>query len=59
MAKQTSPLALIIQRVSDDTDDDKNADVAGGGEGGTDILKRESREEGHEFTLEDHVSSSM
>jgi hypothetical protein len=52
-AKQTTtPLALIVQRVSDETDSNKNVAVAAGG-------KRELKDEGHELTLEDHVSSSM
>jgi hypothetical protein len=72
IAKQTTPSALIMQRVSDETDNDKNVAVAGGklqakpqiwrpfgqivavAEG-----KRELKDEGHELTLEDHVSSSM
>jgi hypothetical protein len=71
-AKQTTSSALIMQRVSDETDNDKNVAVAGGklqakpqiwrpfgqivavAEG-----KRELKDEGHELTLEDHVSSSM
>jgi hypothetical protein len=51
IAKQTTPLELIMQRISDETFQDKNVIVAGG--------KRELKEEGHELTLEDHVSSSM
>lgn len=49
VAKQTTPLAFILQRISDEND--MNVVVAGG--------KRELKEEGHELTLEDHVSSSM
>ena len=51
IAKQTTPLPLIMQCISDETFQDKNVVVAGG--------KRELKEEGHELTLEDHVSSSM